>query len=748
MSLQVWLPLNGDLHNQGLSGLTATYNSGATVNNSGKIGKCYSFTTSQLIQTTLPSQVTSPIGSIACWVKFNAFPASGQYLCLLKLGNVGSGYGSSFLSLWISGGNIYVVARGKDPVSADQITNPLSTNTWYHLTATYDGTTAKIYSNGVQIYTKTLSGGSLTNANYFLVGASNANTAASPNPNYGLNGYLNDVRYYDHCLSPKEVEEIAKGLVLHYKLDDKFCEPTKNLITSVTAGGRTSVSNNILTTSGTNEDTYFTLNTSENIVSGTQYTISCYAEIPSGYVWNFPLGAQSNTALLWTIHNGYNEKTFTANSIDWGTNRIFMDDTSSSTARTGQVVTKMYNFQLEKKDHATGFAGYGIQRGAQYDKNIYKEPDGSLWLHIAHHNNPSSSGYFTQSATWAQGVYINADKWYDVDGVLAQVSRYEFMVKQKTTSSATEAKYRWIQNKNPLTATWNDVKPGTITVNTSSGYTSSSYGGLWQMNSYARLCIANATSSNWFGAFGCWSTYSTNKVPGYPNTEISTGYMDLYVNITDTDLYKVYDSSGYSNNGTISGTLTAAAPSPRYDVATVFNGSSYITIPFSQQCLVDSFTISAWFYSESTANNKGVGGFHTSSNPTTGGICFGQWGSNSLIASIGNGSSWTAVTFGNSSLNNNWHHIVCTYTKSQKLIGYLDGEKVQEVSVGILTPVTTNGFAIGRAYDASNRIWTGKIVDVRCYSTALTAGQVADLYRTSMSIDSSGNVHARELVEL
>jgi hypothetical protein len=25
---------------------------------------------------------------------------------------------------------------------------------------------------------------------------------------------------YNHCLSPKEVEEIAKGLVLHYKLDN------------------------------------------------------------------------------------------------------------------------------------------------------------------------------------------------------------------------------------------------------------------------------------------------------------------------------------------------------------------------------------------------------------------------------------------------------------------------------------------------------------------------------------------------
>ena len=42
MALQIWLPLNGDLTQQGLSNVTVT-NNGATVDNNGKIGKCYSF---------------------------------------------------------------------------------------------------------------------------------------------------------------------------------------------------------------------------------------------------------------------------------------------------------------------------------------------------------------------------------------------------------------------------------------------------------------------------------------------------------------------------------------------------------------------------------------------------------------------------------------------------------------------------------------------------------------------------------
>jgi len=71
----------------------------------------------------------------------------------------------------------------------------------------------------------------LVGSGTFWIGA-DARTGATR-----LKGKMNDFRVYDHALSAKEIEEIARGLVVHYKLDDRFCEATTNLITSITSGG-------------------------------------------------------------------------------------------------------------------------------------------------------------------------------------------------------------------------------------------------------------------------------------------------------------------------------------------------------------------------------------------------------------------------------------------------------------------------------------------------------------------------------
>jgi hypothetical protein len=43
-------------------------------------------------------------------------------------------------------------------------------------------------------------------------------------------GKLNDFRIYDHALSTKEIKEISRGLILHYKLNALNDPPINNIV--------------------------------------------------------------------------------------------------------------------------------------------------------------------------------------------------------------------------------------------------------------------------------------------------------------------------------------------------------------------------------------------------------------------------------------------------------------------------------------------------------------------------------------
>ena len=211
MSLVIWLPLNEDLHNQGCSNVEII-NNGATIDNAGKIGKCYLLNGSSSyieLNSALCSNETTEF-SYACWVKFN----STASCCLFSNRTA---VDSNGVTLFVNNNGNILFDIGKERHTKAYT---FSTGTWYHLAFTYKkGATKKIYVNGAEIYSAGTSG-TMTSAaaTKSFIGASQ-NTSTTVNDNY-LNGYLNDVRIWnDHCLSAAEVKEIAQGLVLHYKLD-------------------------------------------------------------------------------------------------------------------------------------------------------------------------------------------------------------------------------------------------------------------------------------------------------------------------------------------------------------------------------------------------------------------------------------------------------------------------------------------------------------------------------------------------
>ncbi len=216
MSLQVWLPFNGNLNNQGLSEVTVT-NSGATVASNGKIGSCYLFNPAKLSLT--PSFLTSFYGdfSFSLWLKVNSFTTSWETYLQIGIGT--APWNSYRIGLLRDAGTsnlIFCIGDGNSSTQNNCQTS-YSAGDWYHFTCTYSKTEQKmrIYKNGVLSNTHSTSIiPKFSDVPYITLGQVNDGT-------YKTNCLMNDFRLYNHCLSAKEVKEISKGVICHYKLDNK-----------------------------------------------------------------------------------------------------------------------------------------------------------------------------------------------------------------------------------------------------------------------------------------------------------------------------------------------------------------------------------------------------------------------------------------------------------------------------------------------------------------------------------------------
>lgn len=227
MSLKVWVAgVDGTLKNQGLLQLPSpSYNSTSEVQ-IGKLGKaiqgrvCY-----HLSSDPCPSQ-----WSIACWSEFTSGYSTNNNL-ILCLNTSDSNSSKFYLS--IINNTTLVIGRGSARTVSYDLPGNFQVNTWYHLAATFDGTTTKLYLNGSLVNSST--GGSTTSALNLTIGgrSTNADGTGATGPGWATN----DVRIYDHCLTPQEVKEISKGLVLHYPLNDI---PSNNILTNGQEGATNS----------------------------------------------------------------------------------------------------------------------------------------------------------------------------------------------------------------------------------------------------------------------------------------------------------------------------------------------------------------------------------------------------------------------------------------------------------------------------------------------------------------------------
>ena len=207
MSLKVWLPLNGDLRNQGLAKINVV-NNGTTVDSSGKIGSCYSFNGSS---NYLQLNNFSPSG----WKEFSI---SFWCYCTNSITGIFLARADATHQLRFNADGFSFRNTKNSTLRTIPIGATIPTTTWTHIACSYNCGEVYIYVNGIQTAHST------TYYNASAVLNSNINEVRigrqqSTSGNSYFNGKLNDFRIYDHALSAKEVEELSMGLVLHYKLD-------------------------------------------------------------------------------------------------------------------------------------------------------------------------------------------------------------------------------------------------------------------------------------------------------------------------------------------------------------------------------------------------------------------------------------------------------------------------------------------------------------------------------------------------
>lgn len=389
MALQIWLPLNksGADKNQGLGDSTIT-NFGAVYESSGKLGGCYKCTNSAGIRIESKSWMHMVPGnsfSISMWIKGcsvnTRLIACGSWEIIFRT-------------------NILAVYPGESIANGGCSINQIfDTNTWYHIAFSYDGNTSKLslYLNGEfkQEYITTYRHSGINS------------TITLP---YGYTRYINDFRLYDECLSPKEVKEISKGLVLHYPLNDAYVEGTVNLgntslsysdktegyeytanswggtagtVTYYKSGGYNNLPYKVYhkTASGSG-GIYDATKRDISIVAGKTYTMSIWVKASRNFSaihYSFNINGITSADSNHYITYGKNvpfttewtrlSRTFTATELDAG---IYTEQSIIYDNWDTDYYVYFSGFQIEEKDHATPYIPNTRNETTVYDCSGYQ----------------------------------------------------------------------------------------------------------------------------------------------------------------------------------------------------------------------------------------------------------------------------------------------------------------------------------------------------------------------------------------
>ena len=361
--LQIWLPLNGHLNNQGLNSTNGTWVGSSSYDNNGKIGKCVSCNSSHYVVCPYNFQSTNKF-SQTFWIYIpSTLGNCGQSETVYRI--------NGYLISWTSYNNLKIYNNGNNQLW--WLSSDIFYDKWVHLAIVHTGNTIQLYINGL-LYGEATS-------SYTAISSGTIQLGNGIDTTYGPVKFC-DYRLYDSALSPKEVHEIAKGLVLHYPMNDEYAESTINLGNNGSVRGWNNSGNSIrngndtsipkildsqpvysikVTTAGNCAITFSSVNASS--FKGQTVTASCWFYTNSSVSASTPYLRSSinNNVITQLKYNG------TTNPTTWpknqwirltGTGTVDPNETSVYFCDYANNLNEFRAYtcwQLELKDHVTPY---------------------------------------------------------------------------------------------------------------------------------------------------------------------------------------------------------------------------------------------------------------------------------------------------------------------------------------------------------------------------------------------------------
>ncbi len=199
------------------------------------------------------------------------------------------------------------------------------------------------------------------------------------------------------------------------------------------------------------------------------------------------------------------------------------------------------------------------------------------------------------------------------------------------------------------------------------------------------------------------------------------------------------DASGNGNNGTVNGATLTTDRFGNASSAYSFDGNSNITIPYnSNQLITGTASWSTWVNANILPPSGQVSHLISKYNSNLNQREFVMEIDYNLIKhNIYDGTSWHTATNAQTTLTNNWYHVVAIYNKNTNpsLSLYVNGTLVATDNTyqGDL-PNYNQGFIFSNLTGIGVTPFQGKLDDIGIWNRALTASEIQQLYTQGQAI--------------